>query len=199
MNHQEEDILEKVEGETLPPRSKVHKNSKKNTKLKIKFPVVRLLSLFFILLVLTIISTTIYYKDSISLPIIVEEDNQIYEKINYANKEPLQIKTKNEIIDKEIEDEPLVSNNDEITTDENTTTEVKNNDLAVQRKQQEPKNEYEIKYHTVNSSETLYRISNIYYQSRDGEQLIKEWNGLKGNRIYEGQVLKIPIKIENTK
>ncbi|MDG5470672.1 LysM peptidoglycan-binding domain-containing protein [Jeotgalibacillus sp. ET6] len=48
--------------------------------------------------------------------------------------------------------------------------------------------------HTVQSSETLYRISVNYFGSGDWVEKIKELNGLSSNEISEGQVLKIPAQ-----
>ncbi|WP_059170987.1 LysM peptidoglycan-binding domain-containing protein [Bacillus sp. FJAT-27445] len=45
---------ENGEKSKLPPRSRVHQNKKKKTKFKLKYPVIRLLVLFFILLPLTV-------------------------------------------------------------------------------------------------------------------------------------------------
>ncbi|MFD9626808.1 LysM peptidoglycan-binding domain-containing protein [Peribacillus muralis] len=54
--------------------------------------------------------------------------------------------------------------------------------------------EYKVLLHTVKAQETLFRISMNYYKSQEGIALIREWNGLNGNEISNGQVLKIPIK-----
>ncbi|MBP1080479.1 MULTISPECIES: LysM peptidoglycan-binding domain-containing protein [Bacillus] len=48
--------------------------------------------------------------------------------------------------------------------------------------------------HTVKGKETLYRISMKYYNSRNGEELIREHNHLNGNEIHSGQVLEIPVQ-----
>ncbi|ULM95412.1 LysM peptidoglycan-binding domain-containing protein [Peribacillus frigoritolerans] len=56
------------------------------------------------------------------------------------------------------------------------------------------KEEYKVVLHTVQGKETLFRISMNYYKSQEGIALIREWNGLNGNEISRGQVLKIPIK-----
>ncbi len=48
--------------------------------------------------------------------------------------------------------------------------------------------------HRVKQGETLFRISQKYYKSRDGEELIMAENDLDGTTLYTGQVLKIPIE-----
>lgn len=58
----------------------------------------------------------------------------------------------------------------------------------------EPNENYRIVEHTVGPEDNLYRISVKYYGGRSGEDLIKQWNQLSGDSVYEGQVLKIPLK-----
>jgi cytoskeletal protein RodZ len=56
-----EKYKEPVPEETLlPPRSELHRPKKKKTKVKVKFPLIRLLALFFILLPITIFSIYTY-------------------------------------------------------------------------------------------------------------------------------------------
>lgn len=50
-----------------------------------------------------------------------------------------------------------------------------------------------IVYHTVQQGENLYRIALKYYHSKAGEETIRKANSLKGNEIYLGQVLEIPL------
>lgn len=51
-----------------------------------------------------------------------------------------------------------------------------------------------VKEHTVQTGETLYRITIKYYQSKNGIEIIKKANQLSSNEITVGQVLKIPIE-----
>ncbi|TFE00435.1 LysM peptidoglycan-binding domain-containing protein [Jeotgalibacillus sp. R-1-5s-1] len=48
--------------------------------------------------------------------------------------------------------------------------------------------------HTVQPQETLYRIAVNYGLGSDGVDRLRELNGLSGNEIYTGQVLKIPAQ-----
>ncbi|WP_227395253.1 LysM peptidoglycan-binding domain-containing protein [Jeotgalibacillus aurantiacus] len=48
--------------------------------------------------------------------------------------------------------------------------------------------------HTVQPQETLYRIAVNYGLGSDGVDRLRELNGLSGNDIYTGQVLKIPAE-----
>ncbi|WP_160721406.1 hypothetical protein [Bacillus sp. USDA818B3_A] len=62
-------INEKVEGnsEKLPPREQVHRHKKKKTKWKVKYPVIRLLVLCFILLPIIIFSVISYRENGVKI------------------------------------------------------------------------------------------------------------------------------------
>ncbi|MBD3858682.1 LysM peptidoglycan-binding domain-containing protein [Bacillus sp. 28A-2] len=64
---------------------------------------------------------------------------------------------------------------------------------AEEKKKQEEK-PVRVVQHTVGPKENLYRISMKYYQNRSGEEKIKAYNHLKGNSVYSGQVLNIPLE-----
>lgn len=64
---------------------------------------------------------------------------------------------------------------------------------AEEKKKQEKK-PVRVIQHTVGPEENLYRISMKYYQNRSGEEKIKAYNHLKGNSVYSGQVLNIPLE-----
>ncbi|MDR0125043.1 LysM peptidoglycan-binding domain-containing protein [Bacillus zhangzhouensis] len=64
---------------------------------------------------------------------------------------------------------------------------------AEEKKKQEEK-PVRVVQHTVGPEENLYRISMKYYQNRSGEEKIKAYNHLKGNSVYSGQVLNIPLE-----
>ncbi|WP_078546013.1 LysM peptidoglycan-binding domain-containing protein [Litchfieldia alkalitelluris] len=206
----------------LPPRSDLHNTKKKRTIFKIKYPIVRLLGLFFILLILTIFSSTLYLKNQSSSDKANSEIlNPNVEKINYAQKtSDDEKKVENEVItnatSESMEEEKEDTGNEE-EKDTNTVNEEehKTDDPSKVKKETESTDtnqesvvsepevnreiEYEVKYHTVKEKENLYRISLLYYKSRDGESLIKKWNNLNGTEVYVGQVLKIPIQIDEKK
>lgn len=48
--------------EALPPRSEIHRQKQKKTKVKVKYPVIRLMALFFILLPIIFFSITSYLE-----------------------------------------------------------------------------------------------------------------------------------------
>ncbi|MBG9909890.1 MULTISPECIES: LysM peptidoglycan-binding domain-containing protein [Bacillus] len=66
---------------------------------------------------------------------------------------------------------------------------------AEEKKKQEEKS-VRVVQHTVGPKENLYRISMKYYKNRSGEEKIRAYNHLKGNSVYSGQVLNIPLENE---
>ncbi|UYO34295.1 LysM peptidoglycan-binding domain-containing protein [Bacillus zhangzhouensis] len=78
--------------------------------------------------------------------------------------------------------------------------------LALQKQQEEKKRKeaeekkkleekpVRVVQHTVGPEENLYRISMKYYKNRSGEEKIRAYNHLKGNSVYSGQVLNIPLE-----
>ena len=204
---------------TLPPRSEFHKTKKKKTKVKIKYPIIRLLALLFVLLPVAILSykfnsipdqlESTPVKKSINFESISYEDEDGYEKeqdpeIKESEEEAEKVEQK-ATAEKEEPHQPEVEKQvEEPTTEEPNQNVVENNSpptveetkvLQPVQQQEKPKDQYDVKYHTVKAEETLYRISMHYYNSRSGEELIKRWNNLDGDTVVEGQVLRIPIKL----
>lgn len=137
----------------LPSRSEIHRKKRKKNKRKIKFPLLKLLALFFILMPIAIYSLYTYFEQG-SLKSAQEEDSF-------------------EMVELNGETEEKVSENSGEIDDED---------------------EYKFLNHTVKDKETIYQISQKYYKSVEGVSLIQKWNGLNGNEVHSGQVLKIPIK-----
>lgn len=74
-------------------------------------------------------------------------------------------------------------------------TDAKEHEENVTDSTQSKATEYrEIKAHKVAAGETLFKIAMQYYKNRSGEEIIRQYNGLEANNIYEGQILKIPLK-----
>ncbi|MCC3358288.1 LysM peptidoglycan-binding domain-containing protein [Bacillus sp. REN16] len=198
----------------LPPRSEFHKTKKKKTKVKIKYPIIRLLALLFVLLPVAILSykfnpnpsqlesapvkksanfESISYEDEddkIKAPETVkqEEPNNVEQEANVVQEEPDQSQT-------EKQEEVLTSNQSDQNVAENNSPPATEAAKQPVQKQEKPKDQYDVKYHKVQAEENLYRISMKYYNSRSGEELIRRWNNLNGDTVIEGQVLQIPIKI----
>jgi uncharacterized membrane protein YqiK len=235
---------------SLPKRSKVHQNKKKKSKVKIKFPMIQLLALFFILLPIGFYTLYTYLQDR-PLPVtkndqvvISEEDiesipttatsDDLKEKESAKaeaeeEKEEAEAKAKaqqeaEEKAKAQQEAEEKAKAQQEAEEKAKAQQEAKEKAKAQQEaaekakaqqiadekakkaaaeKKKSAKNvqaakpdkeEYKVVLHTVQGEETLFRISMNYYKSQEGIALIREWNGLNGNEISKGQVLKIPIK-----
>ncbi|WP_352920218.1 LysM peptidoglycan-binding domain-containing protein [Peribacillus simplex] len=243
---------------SLPKRSKVHQNKKKKSKGKIKFPMIQLLALFFILLPIGFYTLYTYLQDrpvqgtKSDQVILSGDDNESIPTTATAEdlkgkesakaeeekeKEEAEAKAKQEAKEKakaeqeakekakakqeaderaraEQEAEEKVKAQQEAEAKAKAKQEAEEKAKAKQIADEKAKKEaaekkksaenvqasktdkegYKVVLHTVQGQETLFRISMNYYKSQEGIALIKEWNGLNGNEISKGQVLKIPIK-----
>ncbi|KON69916.1 hypothetical protein AKG34_14965 [Peribacillus butanolivorans] len=230
---------------SLPKRSQVHQNKKKKSKVKIKFPMIKLLSLFFILLPIGFYSLNTYLQEK------PERHTRSDQVVNYnenedADKETIPTTaTADDLKDNDLEKEAKNSAKSEAEKKKEKEKQkaeekeqakkkaeekekaqqeaeekakakqiaeekAKAKQIAEEKAKKEAaedkktterapavkpnKDEYKVVLHTVKAEETLFRISMNYYNSQEGIALIKEWNGLNGNEISKGQVLKIPIK-----
>ncbi|HZH61549.1 MAG TPA: LysM peptidoglycan-binding domain-containing protein [Metabacillus sp.] len=195
-----------------PPRSEIHKGTDKKRKLKMKYPIISILALFFILLPVFIY---LYYgsqeDQSSSEETIVGEERVYISKIQQSNNQSLETSEPQNITeDVEIDEEENTEQaNVDVESEEslsNIETTEKQNDAKVvnsssssnESNQTEDKDQVEqyreIKTHKVAAGETLFSIAIKYYNSRSGEDIIREYNHFNGNEIFEGQILKIPIK-----
>ncbi|MBV7507169.1 LysM peptidoglycan-binding domain-containing protein [Bacillus sp. sid0103] len=217
-----EKINEKVDAKDgLPPREQIHRQKKKKTKWKLKYPVIRLLVLFFILLPIIIFSV-ISYRDGAKKINGVEkpaEDSVGYETINLENtnedegskavdsdqsKETITEDNQSEETSKESNDQVEVA---ETSTDNSVETDNTNEnkpDTPVSDNNSEPEKEKvtaetttspidSTVTHTVKPKENLYRIAMRYYHSPKGMDIIMKANNLQSKQISAGQVLKIPL------
>lgn len=205
-------------GEKLPPRSRVHKQKQKQkkTKIKVKYPLLRILGLFFVLLPIVIFSVYTYnntQKKAGTEP--VTTDNKGYETVNINENEQEMESTS------EAEEEPVLedkqmdakeeTNSEETNSEETTNTDsleggnttsdqpIQDNTTASESNVGTGQNatnvvkEETVIYHTVQPKETLYRIAKKYYHSPEGIETIKKANSLKSNEIKVGQKLTIPL------
>ncbi|MFJ8067569.1 LysM peptidoglycan-binding domain-containing protein [Peribacillus sp. NPDC096447] len=245
---------------SLPKRSKVHQNKKKKSKVKIKFPMIQLLALFFILLPIGFYTLYTYLQDrpvqgtKSDQVILSGEDNEsipttataedLKEKESAKAEEEKEkeeaeakakakqeaeekAKAKQEAEEKakaEQEAEEKAKAEQEAEEKARAKQEAEEKAKAEQEAEEKAKAQqiadekarkeaaekkksaenvqaaktdkegYKVVLHTVQGQETLFRISMNYYKSQEGIALIKEWNGLNGNEISKGQVLKIPIR-----
>lgn len=205
-----------TEKETLPPRSRLHREKRKKNKWKLKYPVISLLALFFILLPITIFSIYKNWDSDESGSAEKAGTNESgYETIGYesqVDEKGTKIEEKEEITkgndktskiekaenDKEdnlstpAEKSPSVDDSSDKSPVNKDESQAVEDDKPEQGNKEEPKEEKEMVYHTVKSNETLYRIAMNYYHSQSGVEIIRKANNLNNNEIRVGQVLAIP-------
>jgi len=218
-------INEKADGDSqkLPPREQIHRQKKKKTKWKIKFPVIRLLVLCFILLPIIIFSV-ISYRDNggkVSGTQKTSGDSIGYETINLEESNP-ENGDKKDVSDRSPQAvgevaapkaESLVTSAQQDqpadgsakTTPVPSTSQGTDNQQVSDKNSQPsevvksqptataPKKTSKIIYHTVKPKETLFTLAVRYYHSKDGVVIIERANKLQNEDIYVGQVLKIPL------
>jgi LysM repeat protein len=209
------DDYKEIHGD-YPPRGEVHKDKQKKKNPKMKYPLISILTVFFILV---LIALPIYlYFGSSGDQSVTSKNSSGNETVYIAKGE--ESEEEQDTVDyevdsassEEIEEEPVegneTNNNDSETTSETDSTEmdsVNQNQDNTDSSTEKPTNDAdtvqssetdytEVKTHKVVAGETLFKIAIKYYKSRSGEEIIRQYNGIDANNIYEGQILKIPIK-----
>ncbi|TMU86720.1 LysM peptidoglycan-binding domain-containing protein [Bacillus sp. BHET2] len=191
--------------EPLPPRSELHREKQKKNKWKMKYPLISMLLLFFILLPLTVFSIYSYFDHRNGPLIVLSDDVDDVVEVRYDHSES---EESEEMADSKEEEEPPsntqkeeerkepVSNNNGKNQQAPANPPVKEEEVVKEEPKQEKEKEqpnYKIVSHTVKPQETLYRIAMNYYHSPSGVDRIKEWNKIQDNEIQTGQVLEIPL------
>lgn len=195
-----------LSNDKLPPRSRVHKQKqlKKKTKIKVKYPLIRLLGMFFILLPIVIFSIYTYndsQKSSVSTTV---EESKGAEAVYYTDaeeevavEEEEKTETKEVVTDENVEAEGDTveesvnadqANSSETAQGTTTTPESTTNSTT----KVEPVDQTVV-YHKVQPGETVFRIAMKYYKSQSGIDIIKKANSLSTNEITVGQTLTIPL------
>ncbi len=203
---------------SLPSRKEVHGKKKQKIKWKIKFPLVKLLALFFVLLPITVLAiyTSLskgnkaevvdnepvsysevkgfesYSKDENKSVIAEKDKEEKEEKAESSSNGDATKEEKDTEQAEKVEQEENSQKADQVVTTEQTQTPPTTETKVEQ--EVEKKEETKIIEHTVQSNETIFRIAMRYFSSQDGIDIIKQYNGLSGNEIRVGQVLKIPVK-----
>lgn len=200
--------------EPLPPRSELHREKHKKSKWKVKYPLISMLLLFFILLPLTVFSIYSYFDSRNGPLVVLSEGADDVVEVRYDPSEN-EGEESEEVADSNVK-KPSSSNNQEEDTPKETPSSTEKKQQAslpavtpptketVEEKpkeevKEEPKEEVQeepkvkIVYHTVKPKETLFRIAMNYYNSPSGVDRIKEWNKIQDNEIQTGQVLEIPL------
>lgn len=195
---------------SLPSRKEVHGKKKQKMKLKMKFPLVKLLALFFILLPITVLaiytslskdnSTEVVdsnqssysevkgfesYNKEDSKVVVETTEKEEKEEVDTSKEEaPVNQEETKPAVEEQPKEEPVVEETKETpptTTETETKTETQN------------KEETKVIQHTVKANETIFRIAMTYFSSQEGIEIIKQYNGLSSNEIRVGQVLQIPV------
>ncbi len=201
---------------TLPPRSQIHRDRKKKTKWKMKYPLIRLLALFFILLPITIFSIYSYLGSRhFNSQKVSVSSNKGYETVDFQGSKKTQSKkdgkntglksksnndAEDQLAGSETKQASVPENQAAAQAAENTTavpagpaTDKSNAPGDQSNTASIPKMENKVLYHTVQRKETLTSIARKYYQSPSGVETIKTANHLHSDTISVGQVLKIPL------
>lgn len=192
---------EVVEREELPPRSRVHLQKRKKNKWKLKYPVIRLLVLFFILLPITIFSI---YSSLLKGPggdatKTGGESSGGFEVIDIERSKP--VGGNEEEQDQSSEDknefdlwESEEKESEEVEQSSEDSSSSSRESMSIDSLVSDTKSgSKDIIYHKVKSGETIFRISMKYYHSKAGIDTIKSANNLSNNDIRVGQVLTIPL------
>jgi LysM repeat protein len=199
---------------SYPSRSEIH-NKKDKKKSKYKYPAISLLALFFFLLPIVFYYSISYFDNRGKT--VNGENISDYEDvlIKYGDEE--EEEEEDQSSDEQSLEEPEEKTHESeqasvSSVQTNVNAEESPLKIAAKKEPQpaqeasvqpeppktepepEPKEEYKVIEHTVGPEENLFRISVKYYRDRSGEALIKQWNQLSGDSVYEGQVLKIPLK-----
>ncbi|MBS4191070.1 LysM peptidoglycan-binding domain-containing protein [Bacillus sp. FJAT-49705] len=195
-----------TEKASLPPRSRLHREKRQKSKWKVKYPVIRLLALMFILLPIAIFS--IHYslnKDKPGSAEKVSSSQKGYEAVGYENQnedkgttieereEPPE-KEESSVDDSEKKEEgsiPAPKTQAKENSDNKGSAVLPEGDQNQQDKEDQKAEAEEVIYHTVKPNENIFRIA-LKYQS--GVDIIKKANNLKNDEIQVGQVLVIPKK-----
>ncbi|MEH7157250.1 LysM peptidoglycan-binding domain-containing protein [Neobacillus drentensis] len=209
-----EKINEKLDDkENLPPREHIHRQKKKKTKWKLKYPVIRLLVLSFILLPIIIFSVISYQNGTKKVDGVQKSGDDSVETINLEKSNEAE-ETQVDNLDQS--EEAISDTNDteeskgqesqiettsgslDNTTDNENNTTVNQNSNNEQEKETETTDTTEIAKnsvvtHIVKPNENLYRLAMMYYHSPKGMDIIIKANNLQSKQINTGQVLKIPL------
>lgn len=193
----QEEPVEQGLSDELPPRSEVHQQKKKKTKVKLKYPIIRLLALFFILL--PIVSFSLYTindnkKTNGTEPVSNNQSN--FETVDFEETEDPEDNT---VVEEEEVDEVKAKGDSNATQEVNIpATKHYTSDKGSIKESDKNSNDKgtteKILYHKVQPNETLFRIAMKYYHSQTGIEIIKQANGIQNNEIQVGQTLKIPTK-----
>jgi LysM repeat protein len=193
---------------TLPKRSDLHQEKKK----KIKYPLIKGMAAFFVLLPIIIfgIYSFLDLSPNENRSIVTEkgqreevtyETRDIKEDVKSGTSSDGEKETSNQETDPAT-DPPVGEEKKQAVQEEAPDEEVDKESLVQLTEQDETvqKTEYQenvqVIEHVVKPQETLFRIAMNYYKSQAGLEKIKEWNNLKSNDLQAGQVIEIPLPVD---
>ncbi|MEE6451837.1 LysM peptidoglycan-binding domain-containing protein [Gottfriedia acidiceleris] len=164
----------------LPPRSETMKIKEEQRRpwWKIKYPLITVLVIIFIMLPFGVVKFVHSKYDKIFTEkgsLIIPSNK--FEKVELAATNHLK-KQKNNETQKKAPIKKEIKNEVKPPTDSSETVGVKEINHEVQR------------------GETLFTISMKYYGNRDGEEIIQDANHLNGIEVTPGQILKIPLNVD---
>lgn len=217
-----EDTKEASTKKSLPSRSEIHQHKRKQEQLRrrrTKNPLLQVLLLFFLLLPIVAYSVYSNYmnRDHVkgeepkaNEEVTVMEENKIAKKPESRDDsmEENEVNEQQEEENQEEKEPPSKENNTapppvqqppavkepKPVKEENPKQQLEQKPVQPQQEQKtEEKQEGKTTTHTVQQGETLFRISMKYYNSQAGIEKIRQANGISGNDINVGQVLKIPL------
>lgn len=215
-----EDTKEASTKKSLPSRSEIHQHKRKQEQLRrrrTKNPLLQVLLLFFLLLPIIAYSVYSNYmnrehvkgeKPKANEEVTVMEENNVAKNPESKDdsmkesEEDQQEESKEEKESSSIENntapppvqQPPAVKETEPVKEEVPKQQPEQKPVQPQQEQKtEEKQEGKTTTHTVQQGETLFRISMKYYNSQAGIEKIRQANGISGNDINVGQVLKIPL------
>lgn len=176
--------LNEEQSEILPSRSEVRRQrsqSKKKKRKKLKFPLLRILLVFFILLP---IASLLFYTDLLKKsPFPSSKGPTSGVEISYE--------TNDSVTNTNLPKENKENDDSDLPSDKQTTDEKGN--IENEKNQNNPDTDSNIVYHTVQANESLYSIAMKYYHTEEGIEKIKQWNHITNDGIMVGQVLQIHL------
>lgn len=198
-----------LSNEKLPPRSRVHKQKqlKKKTKIKVKYPLIRLLGMFFILLPIVIFSIYTYNESQKSSVSSTVEESKGAEAVYYTDAEEdiaEEVEEENTVTEEAVTDEDVGAEAEAGTVEGSANAEQATSSETAQETTTTPESttnsntkaepvDQSVVYHKVQPGETIFRLAMKYYKSQSGIDIIKKANSLSSNEITVGQTLTIPL------
>lgn len=171
----------------LPPRSETHKDKKTGYKWKVRYPLIRLLIVLFIILILLIPIYNLWGKQDESGGALGSVQSAKASDASYMMELTRQKKSPETGLGLKNEEENEMSEKTSDASDRSSET-GNEGDVASTKDGVTPT----YKEYVVKEGDTLFSISMKFYKSKDGKKRIIQANHLEAEEIYVGQTLLIP-------